>query len=340
MGEANDANINDIRLSLDLIRSARPEDRMRGIAILSQMKSDPRVVQVFQILYRDDPDLRVRTAAWNALNPQGASLPSVPLPMAVQPPPASQMPAGHQTGPFLANPANARIIARFTRKSRRGRRIIWTMIGVALLLSGIFWGMVLPDWWRWYQLSANGVTTKAVITSLQERGKGRHIVTYRFEVGDPEDENAAGYSGEWRAVLGEFRNLEEDDLVPVVYLPSDPTISRLDMRSPDITRRLRRSLAAIALTLLAVFLMLYDLHRRRTTRPSRLIRGEVVSCTGHMSEDGNYHIKLHYRFSTPKGQPVSGQITRTRNDLKNRGLPTAGTPIAVYYKGQRSYRVL
>lgn len=338
MGEANHANVNDIRHSLDLIRSSRPKDRTRGIAILSQMKNDPRVIQVFQILYRDDPDPEVRAAAWNALNPQGAS---VPLPAAVEQP-TSARPA-HEL--FLADPANARLVARLaahhTRLSCKSRRIVWAMVGLALLLAGVFWGLVLPDWWRWYQLGEKGVTTRAVVTNLQERGNGRHVVIYRFTTGNPEDADAPTYSGEWRATLGEFRKLEEDELIPVVYLPSDPSMSRLDLRSPDNTRRLRRSLAAIALTLLAVFLMLYDTYRRRRASLSnRLIRGEVVSCRGQMDPEGTYHIKLRYRFSTPNGQPISGQMTRTRNDLKNGSLPPAGTPLAVYYKGPRSYRVL
>lgn len=350
MGEANNAKIDDIRHSLNLIRSTRPEDRTRGIAILSQMRSDPRVVQVFQLLYRDDPDPRVRAAAWNALNPLGMS-DSLPATVS-QPDSARQRETAlersaearpESQGLFLANPENARVVARYTRQSRqsrRGGRIIRVMVGLALLLAGIFWGLVLPEWWRLYQLRADGVTTQAVVTSLQERGNGRHVVTYRFAAGSPEDEDAPAYSGEWRATLGEFLRLEEDDLIPVVYLPSDPSVSRLELRSPDNTRRLRRSLAALALSLFAAFLLLYDIRRRRAARLNRLLRGEVLTCSGHMDQEGNYHIKLRYRFSTPGGQPISGQVTRTRNDLRNGRLPKTGTPVAVFYKGQRSYRIL
>ncbi|RPI92056.1 MAG: hypothetical protein EHM39_13940, partial [Chloroflexi bacterium] len=175
MGEPN---INDIRYSLDLIRSTRPEDRTRGIAILSQMKHDPRVIEVFQLLYRDDPDPGVRAAARDALYPQGISapLPVIRAPTAVEAPPR-EAPA---RGPFLVNPANASLVSRYARRPRRRRRIILAMVALALLLAGVFWGLVLPDWWRWYQLNEKGVTTQAVITSLQEQGNGRHVVTYRF----------------------------------------------------------------------------------------------------------------------------------------------------------------
>ena len=65
----------DLLRSLRLIRSAAPEDRKRGIALLSKVHDDPRVNQVLERLYQDDPDPGVRDIAWQALQLLDPSVP-------------------------------------------------------------------------------------------------------------------------------------------------------------------------------------------------------------------------------------------------------------------------
>jgi hypothetical protein len=258
--------------SLRLIRSAAPEDRKRGIALLSKVPDDPRVMQVLERLYQEDPDPSVRDIAWQALqllDPSVAQRDAGQAAVSTTPrkPSNAAVPrqsSGRRGVPrqssgralFLLNPSNATFFARELKRieaeKKRGRIPLWLAV-IALLVVGLMWA---------YILNKDNPEDKLIITA---------------------------------AAL---------------------------------------SVAVVALVLLGV------VRRRGGLRRRRVLRGQVVECTSHVDDDGDFKILLHYRFRTPTDKVLTGEVRQIRNDLRQVPLPVPGTPIAVFYQNPRSYRLL
>jgi hypothetical protein len=132
--------------------------------------------------------------------------------------------------------------------------------------------------------------------------------------------------------------------VTVTYLPGDPQVSRLDEKNPGDQRRARLTLAAAGLTVLCIGLSLLGLGQwgraRQARRGERVLRGELVECIGRRDEDGDFKVRLRYRFRAPNGHLMGGQTSQIRNDLNDSALPAPGTPVAVYYRRDGVYRLL
>ncbi len=259
----------DLLRSLRLIRSAAPDDRKRGIALLSKVPDDPRVMQVLQRLYQADPDPSVRNIAWQALQLRDPSVPrpdvgqaagaAVPRQSSGTRPSSGRASVPRQTSEralFLLNPSNATFFAkelkRIEHDKRRGRIPLWLAV-IGLLAVGLIWA-------------------------------------YIIDADHPDD------------------NL----IITAVAL----------------------TVAVVALTLLGV------IRRRGGLLRRRVLRGQVVECTGRVDDDGDYKILLHYRFRTPTDKVLTGEVRQICNDLRQTSPPIPGTPVAVFYRNPRSYRLL
>jgi hypothetical protein len=362
MGEPKDLSPSDILRGIQLIRSADPAERKRGIHILMAVRHDPRVLQVFERLYEDDLDPSVRREAWHALTQAGPAVPGpkpVPVPQAEERPSSDPAPAPNpattETPPaapgqvkrvlFLLDPVNARLVAREARRIARRRRtgrIPLALAALLLLLAAVVWGLVLPDWLTWYRLRQDGVSVAGQITGLQVHGGDRYYADYRFEVG--QGSSAAPHTGEQRITQAAYERLKPSAPVTVTYLPGDPQVSRLDASDPADRWRARLTLGAGGLTVLFVGLALLGLDRRRQSHRAahgwRVLRGQVVECGGRLDQDGDFKIRLRYRFLTPDEQVIVGQTSQIRNDLNDTLLPQPGAPVAVYYLRDGVYRLL
>jgi hypothetical protein len=361
MSELKDSSPRDILHGVQLIRSVDPAERKRGIHILSAVRHDPRVLQVFERLYEDDPDPSVRREAWHALTQAGPAIPGprpvavpqaeerpspdsppAPNPTTAEEPPAA--PAQPRRALFLLDPVNARLVARESRRNarrKRSGRVPLALAGLLLLGAVVLWALVLSDWFTWYRLRQDGVSVAGQITGLQARGD-RYYAEYRFEVG--RGSSAAQHTGEQRITREAYERLESDAPVTVTYLPGDPQVSRLDERNPADQWRGWLTLAAGGLTTLCIGLALLGLGQRgqarRVQRGWRVLRGQLVECSGRLDEDGDFKIRLRYRFRASDGQVIDGQTSQIRNDLNDSALPAPGAPVAVYYRRDGVYRLL
>lgn len=363
MTEAGSSPSKEVLRSLRLLRSPDPEDRKRAIRFLSTMRSDPRVQQVFEHMYKKDPDPSVRQLAWRAI---WATDPSVPAPApreeppSFEPPPAPTLaelvppaaappPAAPRRSPrrgrrawrqpFLLNPSNAPLVEQErARRAKRKKTARWTfrLGALLLLLMAVLWGVLVPQWVRWFQFERDGVTVAASVTALEE-DDDRYTVRYGYQVGEQE------YAGEQRVTESAYDALAGGAALSVTYLPDDPADVRLEADSPE--DRFRNYLTAVVagLTLAALLMLLSAvLRRRRALRivPPAVLTGQVVACEGALDDDGDYKVKVRFRFLTPQGQTLSGQARQIRNDLRDRPLPPVGAPVAVYYRHEQSYRLL
>ena len=356
MTEAGSVPSNELLRSLQLLRSADPEDRKRAIRFLSTVQDDPRVLQVLEHLYEKDPDPAVRQLAWRAIQ---LTDPSIPAPVQRQPsptpPPAPtprsvpaptprpmRMPREHGAWrePFLLNPSNAPLVEQEReRRARRRKTGRWTFVAGALLLLwvAVIWGALVPYWVRWFEYERDGVNVPGVVEERLQPGENDYRVRYRYTVGDSD------YMGEQRVTRAEYDRLAEGVPVTVIVLPDKPADAWLVANTPEGWLRNWLTALVAALTGLALSLLLLAITRRRRAmriEAPAILTGQLIACEGAVDDDGDYKVRVSFRFRSPSGQTLTGQARQIRNDLRTRPLPPVGAPVAVYYRNDRSYRML
>jgi hypothetical protein len=203
---------------------------------------------------------------------------------------------------------------------------------------GVLAGLVLPDWSDWWQLRREGVTVQGEIIGLQTRGD-KLTALYLFTT---DGSDGKIFTGEQRVTDSARDRLVEDAPVQVRYLPDDPDLSHLeDEPNPADTRRNSLTIAAGLLVVgLGALLAFGQVQTRQDRRGERVLKGQVVACSGFHDDDGDFYLKLRYRFRAPSGRVITGQLSQLRNDLRESDLPETGAPLAIYYRNERAYRVL
>ncbi|MBN1202593.1 MAG: HEAT repeat domain-containing protein [Anaerolineae bacterium] len=295
-------SVNSTLDSLRLLRSDDPAERKRGIADLRGLSDDPRVLDLLDDLYHTDPDPEVREMAGQAIE---WFMPDVPAP-----------------GPELAARGNALIAAsKRTQVAQAPQaRALASPPAAARTVRMRRMFLLTPG-------NAKFVARRVSELSVAKRSRGREA----FFV--------AGIVLLVVAVLGLL-------VLPNWIEPDSGTLSFLSADYMEDQMRDRFTTAAIGLIVVFGLLLILGLvQRRRPYVPkqkegNRLLKGRVVACTGHLDGEGDYYVKLRYQFRSPSGRKIVYQASRIRNDLKNKPLPAAGTPVAVYYRHDRSFRVL
>ncbi|NLE50437.1 MAG: HEAT repeat domain-containing protein [Chloroflexi bacterium] len=351
MSEARPPKPGDILKSLQLLRSDDPAKRQRGIDGLSDVTDDPRVVQVFEHLYQSDPDPAVREAVWRVLSRQG---PSVPAPAPAESAPARSRPKSSAPGAtFLLNQANRPLVRSTLRESltpvQRGSRLLHALFMLALIAAGFLWGLAAPTWYDWFRLREEGVQAEAAITSLStpvdSAADKPQTVAYLFPVtGDADDNDAPQYFGEQRISADLHRWLADADTptLPVIYLPDDPSVSRLEIDSPDDTRRERLAIIAGGATVVALLIGVITWIARLPSRGvlrGRLLRGQVVAAQASPGKDGSQRLTVRFRFRSPGGRVLTSEATRILSGL-SLVTPPPGTPVLIEYHSERRFRLL
>jgi hypothetical protein len=81
------------------------------------------------------------------------------------------------------------------------------------------------------------------------------------------------------------------------------------------------------------YVFVHDLRKRwRLGRDGQRCLGEVVDCSGSLTDEGNYLLEVAYRFRSPRTSAwIEDTASVTRNDLKlsQKPLPPPGTPVQV-----------
>lgn len=353
MSEARPPKPGEILKSLHMLRSEDPAERQRGIAGLSNVTDDPRVVQVFEHLYRKDPDPAVREAIWRALSRQG---PSVPAPTPADSTSARSRPKARSSAPtFLLNPANRVVVRRTLSESltplRRGSRLLDTLFVLALIAAGFLCGLAAPAWYEWFRLREDGAQAEAAITGLSTpldpAGSEPQMVAYRFGIpGAPgaDADETPQYFGEQRISADLHRWLADAQslTLPVTYLPGDPTVSRLEIDSPDDTRRERLAILAGGMTVVALLIGVTAWIARLPSRGvlrGRLLRGQIVAAQTQPGRDGAQRMTVRFRFRSPGGRVITSEATRAIGKLAL-PAPPPGTPVLIEYHSDRRFRLL
>ncbi|MCC7451225.1 MAG: DUF3592 domain-containing protein [Anaerolineae bacterium] len=263
------------------------------------------------------------------------------------PEPAAETISIHEL--FVLNPAHRDFVLGRSRSLHAP--LILGMGGCGVLfitpfvLAGlIMLGLSVHKWSNTIRLNTGGVTVQGQIVSLDvdyDSDGNSYYATYRFSPLDTRQ----SYTHRESISGGYYGKLSEGERVNVTYLRADPTLSRLaDDAGSSMTQNILLSVFTIVWNLLIFGLVIGSImaYRRskRLEREGRLIKGTVVSCKGSSDSDGDYTIKLKYRFCSPTGRDVSKQESHIRNDLKGVLPPAPGTPVAVLYADDSCYQVI
>ena len=138
MTEVRPPTTADIQKSLQRLRSSDPAERLRGVEGLSGVTDDPLVMQLFDHLYRTDPDEKVRDAVWRVINRQGPSVPSACVGRSAPQarPPDSDAPISSTLPTARSSPGPC---ARH-RLRPAGHRLLDMLFVLALIAAAFLWG--------------------------------------------------------------------------------------------------------------------------------------------------------------------------------------------------------
>jgi hypothetical protein len=194
------------------------------------------------------------------------------------------------------------------------------------------------------RLQQSGVLAQGeIISRTRSSGKSTsYYLTYEFGVKGSDTR----FTRQQTVRRAAYEAHPEGSLVTVVYLPDDPSVSRLAGKDADdsvMQASVPESGLFVLITSVIMFVLLRPVVRDRwLARNGRILEGKVVKSSGRLagSKRRYYRLTVQYRFISPSGTVLSGKQGARRDDLRHSPLPGPGTPVAVLYVDDRHYKML
>ena len=199
-------------------------------------------------------------------------------------------------------------------------------------------GAVLPDWGDWLALRRQGVTAPGEVVEKDQLAGERYSLFVQYRpIG-------ADNSFRWleqRVSKSDYEWLNLMAPVEVRYVPDHPEVAEVQGVHPSRTRRNALTLAAsLATAVLLAGPVLARLLGSGAVSARRLIPARVIACQGVEEFGWGLPVTLRYRFRSPTGRMITGQLAQVRNSWRGRALPRPGTRVMVDYRGDNSYHLL
>ncbi|MCU0497430.1 MAG: DUF3592 domain-containing protein [Anaerolineae bacterium] len=241
---------------------------------------------------------------------------------------------------FLLHPENRDFLRGQRRNFTTNGNTIMLLFPVIFGLAGLlFFGLGLQQYLADEQLKRDGVITRGIIDDLtieEDSDDTDYYAFYWFEV------NGVAYTRRASLNREQYADLEIGGGVEVIYLPTDPTTSRIVGEGGPIWLIMLLGGGFALFGLFGSIRVLSNMQAyRRLSREGKLIKSQIDRLTTRKDSDDDFYIKVAFTVIDPvSGQTVQGQQEVMRTDLKNQPLPEVGTPLAVLYLNTRLYRVL
>ncbi len=253
---------------------------------------------------------------------------------------------------FLLNPQNRDVAtgnAPCPKEYLRNLRVYLNWSFLCLLAFILTCGFLFLDGelYKYFRLSSAGVTTPATVVDRRistSDDSTSYYITYEFRYVQPNGEPAV-QRGEDDVSSGEYERLEPGMQIEVISDPNDPSVSALQL--PNIFNLVWQAPYLVSLVLpafvfppLTVFWIICYIKKRKLARDGQLIYGTITHFRSYTDSDDDFVINMHYQFVTPRGSTFQNEERRVRNDLAGQPLPSVGTPIAIWYADDKTYRIL
>ncbi|NJL04425.1 MAG: hypothetical protein HC911_05830 [Chloroflexaceae bacterium] len=219
---------------------------------------------------------------------------------------------------------------------------------VGILISSALIPLTRQAWHEYDTLMAEMQSGTAQVLdkriSYDDEGDASYFVSYIFSHPLP---NGEPYQYEATASVSrsQYEQLEYGQQLPIVFAPSDPTISRLN--PPHIAEPI---LATIFTFVWLVgwngvagyfsYRTVRDWLGQRALRRGQLLYGTLTKITGVAESTLNYKITVDYTFTAPDGTPISDNASHYNSYRPATPLPPVGTRVAIWYGNRRTYRLL
>lgn len=181
--------------------------------------------------------------------------------------------------------------------------------------------------------------TDATIIELVEDGvvdEPVYIIVFAFTQEDGSEETL-----ELEIDDATFRSLQDDETVPVRYIPGQPESALLDLERGTNEVIILLGLLLLYIVYVAIFWILRPLmQRNRLESEGVLLKAQLANIYPIGRPGRGYLVRLEYVYTSPDGETVSHKITRNRPDLRENRLPKIGTPLAVLYVNRRLHRLM
>lgn len=246
--------------------------------------------------------------------------------------------------PFALNPDHVDVVegkAPFTPLPKAQTGCLTLFFGVFLFVGAVLIYATVSEWYTLEQFKSIGINTDAQVVEHYS-GNFRGIVDYflrvQFEI------DGQSYDKRIEVNPTQYIDYQVGDEVSLRYLPEDPALITIDWDG-NVDTSFERILTVCAIiwniTILGMLVIMIGQYRTllRLARGGTLLMGEITQSSGCDNEYSNYKVTILYKFHSPTGVMLKGQASQTRNDLK-KTLPHRGTPVAVYYRDERTYILL
>ncbi|MCU0480876.1 MAG: DUF3592 domain-containing protein [Anaerolineae bacterium] len=165
-------------------------------------------------------------------------------------------------------------------------------------------------------------------------------ITYSFYVGD------TTYTGRKSVNEAVFNQYPNQSPIEITYATEDPTVSRLntDNQAEVDSFIIIFNGIWLVLVILGFFLLIKWYARYKQLKlAGKLVNGKIIHVNGwHDNElETGYYIQLEVALRTPDtAEIISGKRMYTGQHLKDKPLPTIGTPVYIFYADKTNWEVL
>jgi hypothetical protein len=244
-------------------------------------------------------------------------------------------------GVFVLDPANNEYL-NGTGTRTKSKTSYFSFATIVLVLIAVLFGFfAVRDFVTLGQIEQFGTPTQAEVTNLERVSRRNpngtsHYVTYRFT-------DAAGQEHSKMLEIDSnlYLTLKIGSQVEVLYLPNDPSVSRIRSASKDFLNG--EIFATVLFVLLAVMSFAVSRSERRTEQQladtGQLFEAYIIETAG-TKQKGGHQVNVAYVCRLPDGAVVWGDESAIREDLKQQPRPPAGTPVILEYANAKNYRLL
>lgn len=241
---------------------------------------------------------------------------------------------------FLIDPDNEQFAAGASHKPAAcGQGCALFFLGMFALAGLLIAGVVTRQWLHLIEFSNDYVETQgqALDCAVETDVSTPYCVAYRFVVGDQ------AYTVEESVGKTTYQAIKEGQPLTVRHARHDPSMATI---KPG---RLSELLALTGFCLLwngLVFRAAWQLARqnlkqRKLAREGQQIVGQVTHCSGLQNSDGDFVLKTKFGFRSPQtGAWIESKSLQVRQDLRDKLLPTPGTPVYVLYLDDETFLAL
>ncbi len=219
---------------------------------------------------------------------------------------------------------------------------------VGMLTSSALIPLTRQAWHEYNTLTAEMQSGTAQVLdkhiSYDDEGNASYFVSYTFTHPMPNGEPYQ-YKATASVSRSTYDQLEYGQPLPIVFAPSDPTISRLN--PPPIAEPIFATIFTLVWLVgwngvagYFSYRTLRDWLEQRALRQGQLCYGTLTKITGEVESTLNYKITVDYTFTAPDGTPISDTASCYNSYRPATPLPPAGTRVAIWYGNRRTYRLL